>query len=180
MPDYVPTAVWGVTVYSFSVAKCEFKGCGTAAVLKFSNLPKTHATWRTRGIMQAEKLEKVWKPLRHTPGRVEIRLESSESLLGLELCFSTAKTTILWWLDRLRMWSPCCALVLFLRQLLFLHFASTHKLHLPASITLDALGFFLTVSEQGKKDVAINYLANTWSFLVIHHLRGASTVLSLT
>lgn len=80
MPDFMPTAIWGVRVYS-SVAKFDFKGCGTvsAGLQKLSKVSKTCTMRRIQGIVQSEKQEEVWKHLRYALGRMEIRPEGSNS-----------------------------------------------------------------------------------------------------
>lgn len=85
MPNSVPTATRGVTVYSFSVVKCEFKGCGTvvtAAGQKSSKLSKIHTVGRIQDDVQGEEQEKVWKSLRYILGRMGVRLEGSKSFHG--------------------------------------------------------------------------------------------------
>lgn len=84
MPNSVPTATQGVTVYSFSVAKYEFKGCGTvsAVVQKSSKLSKAHTVGRIQDDVQGEEQEKAWESLRYTLGRIEVRLEGSKSFRG--------------------------------------------------------------------------------------------------
>lgn len=96
MPDFVPTAIWGVRVYS-SVAKFDFKGCstGSAGLQKLSKVSKACTMQRIQGIVQSEKQEEVWKHLRYALDRMEVRPEGSNSLLQLDSCFSTPKLIIL-------------------------------------------------------------------------------------
>lgn len=84
MPNSVPTATRGVTVYSFSVVKRDFKGCGTvsAVVQKSSKLSKAHTVGRIQDDVQGEEQEKMGKSLKYTLGRMEVRLEGSTSFYG--------------------------------------------------------------------------------------------------
>lgn len=81
MANTVPTVTQGVTVYSFSVAKCEFKGCDTVSAVpqEPSKLPKACSGGRIQDDVQGEEQE-LWKSLRSTLRRMEVRLEGSKPL----------------------------------------------------------------------------------------------------
>lgn len=60
MPNPVPTAIRGVTVYSFSVAMCELKDCGTVSAVgqQPCKLPKAHTVGKIQDDVQGEEREK--------------------------------------------------------------------------------------------------------------------------
>lgn len=60
MPNLVPTATQGVTVYSFSVATCELKGCGTMSAVgqELSKLPKAHTVGKIQDDVEGEEQER--------------------------------------------------------------------------------------------------------------------------
>lgn len=94
MPSPVPAATQGVTVYSFSVAKCELKGCGTVSAVgqEPAELPKTHTVGRIQENIQGEEQEKVCQSLGCILGRMEVKLEGCKSFCG---GISTTKLIIL-------------------------------------------------------------------------------------
>lgn len=57
MANTVPTATQGVTVYSFSVAKCELKGCATvsAVLQESSKLPKACSEYKMMSRVRNKK-----------------------------------------------------------------------------------------------------------------------------
>lgn len=156
MPNTVPTVTQGVTVYSFLVAKCEFKGCGTvsAAVLKSSKLSKAHTVGRIQGNIQEqdvlEEQEKMWKSLRYILDRMEVRLKGSKSFF--DWIHTSPRQTWLFCDDQIHLGYGHLAAFWWFLRLPFLLFISIHKLHLPASINLHMLlgmvWFFLFPREE--------------------------------
>lgn len=115
MPNTVPTVTQGVTVYSFLVAKCEYKGCGTvsAVVQKSSKFCKAHTVGRIQGNIQEEDIveeqEKMSKSLRYILDRIEVRLKGSKSFCDW---IHTSPHQTWLFCNKFRIWSPCCILMI--------------------------------------------------------------------
>lgn len=60
MPNPVPAATQGVTVYSRSAAKCELKGCGTVSAVgqEPPESPKAHTMGKIQDDVQGEEQER--------------------------------------------------------------------------------------------------------------------------
>ena len=54
----------------------------SAVVQKSSKLSKAHTVGRIQDDVRGEEQENVWKSLRYTLGRMEVRLEGSKSFCG--------------------------------------------------------------------------------------------------